>query len=136
MKIFSNILPVAIAVLFLLMASCAVSGQPPCNIRYFVISPPSSDTGDIVPGPLVPAGYYTVWYAVESSPLWKTYGPVLLEGGHNYAIAIGAADPQIAISRDTSRLAPYSKPDANSVGIYYANADWANNVAYKITVCP
>jgi hypothetical protein len=122
----------AIAILFFAIAFSAVA-QPPCNIRYFVLNPNS----EVVPGPLVSPGYYTVWTGLASSTNWWTHGQFLFEGGHKYLITmmnLPENGGSVYLGVDTADLASYPYPTQDMATIYYVNADESD--VYMVTVCP
>jgi len=131
-KISGYLLAAAVAMLFAAVTS-SVAAQPPCDIQYFVVNPGS----DVVPGPLVNPGYYTVWTGLDSSPGWWTQGQLLFEGGHKYLITMVNLPENgglVNLGVDTADLASYPAPARDMAVVYYLNAD--DSDVYKVTVCP
>ena len=131
-KIRKYVLISATAVLFFSIALNAVA-QPPCDIKYFVINPNS----EVLPGPLVLPGYYTVYTGLASSTNWWTHGQFQFEGGHKYMITmmdLPENDGSVYLGVDTAELASYPSPTQDMAAIYYVNSD--DSDVYKVTVCP
>lgn len=126
---FTEMMAPIIILGLLIFGAIPAAAQPICGIQYMVVP-----DDQIVAGPLVAPGYYTVWFGLSSDNQWTSAGPYLFSGGHKYLVSpdLGGNNH---VWEDHVDISSYPYPTSDVAAVYYRVWD-EHSRSYRITVCP